>query len=94
MLPDFLVFALNARGVREQIDELGQTTAGNIGINGGDVKSFIVAIPPITEQRRIVARLDALQEQLDALKGLQARTAAELDALLPAILDRAFRGEL
>jgi hypothetical protein len=29
-----------------------------------------------------------------ALKRLQAETAAELDALLPAILDRAFKGEL
>jgi hypothetical protein len=27
-------------------------------------------------------------------KRLQAETAAELDALLPAILDRAFKGEL
>ena len=31
---------------------------------------------------------------LDRLKSLQAATAAELDALLPAILDRAFKGEL
>jgi hypothetical protein len=30
----------------------------------------------------------------DALKHLQAETAAELDAFLPAILDRAFKGEL
>ena len=29
-----------------------------------------------------------------ALKHLQAETATELDALLPAILDRAFKGEL
>ena len=28
------------------------------------------------------------------LKRLQAETAAELDALLPAVLDKAFRGEL
>ena len=28
------------------------------------------------------------------LKRLQAETAAELDALLPSILDKAFRGEL
>jgi len=27
-------------------------------------------------------------------RGLQIETAAELDALLPAILDRAFKGEL
>ena len=30
----------------------------------------------------------------DALKRVQAEAAAELDALLPAILDRAFRGQL
>jgi hypothetical protein len=29
-----------------------------------------------------------------ALKRLQAETAAELDALLPSILDKAFKGEL
>jgi type I restriction enzyme S subunit len=38
--------------------------------------------------------LDALQAKVDALKSLQAETAAELDALLPSILDRAFKGEL
>jgi len=32
--------------------------------------------------------------EVDALKRLQTETAAELDALLPAILDRAFKGEL
>jgi hypothetical protein len=34
------------------------------------------------------------QVQVDALKRLQAETAAELDALLPTILDEAFKGEL
>ena len=33
--------------------------------------------------------LDALQAEVNALKCLQVETAAELDALLPAILDRA-----
>lgn len=32
--------------------------------------------------------------RLDRLKELQAQTAAELDALLPSILDKAFKGEL
>lgn len=38
-----------------------------------------------SKQRRIVAELDALQR-------LRAETAAESDALLPAILDKAFKG--
>ena len=32
--------------------------------------------------------------EVDRLMRLQTETAAELDALLPAILDRAFKGEL
>lgn len=94
MTPDFLVFALSSRTVRTQIEDLGKTTAGNIGVSGADAQSFIVPVPPLPEQRRIVAELDALQTQVDSLKRLQAETAAELDALLLAILDRAFKGEL
>ncbi len=32
--------------------------------------------------------------KVNALKRLQAETQAELDALLPSVLDQAFRGEL
>lgn len=53
-----------------------------------------IGIPPITAQRRIVAELDALEVEVDALKRLQADISVELDALLPSILDRAFKGEL
>jgi type I restriction enzyme S subunit len=55
---------------------------------------FKIPLPSIDEQRRIVARLDELQAKVDGLKRCQARTAEELDALLPAVLERAFRSEL
>jgi type I restriction enzyme S subunit len=63
-------------------------------INKSDFVPLQIPVPPLPEQRRIVAELDALQAEVDALKRLQAETAAELAALLPAILDRAFKGEL
>jgi hypothetical protein len=53
-----------------------------------------------TEQRRVASEPDALQAEEDALKRLQAETAGRqglhppLAALLPAILGRAFKGEL
>ena len=94
MLPDFLVVALGSRRVRGQIEELGKTTAGQIGISGRDAKDFVIPVPPIEEQRRIVAYLDDLQANVDALKKLQSETAVELAALLPSILDKAFKGEL
>ncbi len=62
--------------------------------NGAMIKHLEIALLPLAEQRRVVAELDALQSQVGSLKPLQPETAAELDALLPAILDRAFKGEL
>jgi len=53
-----------------------------------------IPLPPLEEQRRIVAELQAVQEKIKALKEAQAATEAELKRLEQAILDKAFRGEL
>jgi hypothetical protein len=53
-----------------------------------------IPLPSLDEQNRIVAYLDGLQAKVDRLKALQAQTRTELDALLPSILDRAFKSEL
>jgi type I restriction enzyme S subunit len=63
-------------------------------LNAEKVLSTELPLPPLPEQRSIVAELDALQAEVDKLRRLQAETAAELDALLPSILDKAFKGEL
>lgn len=94
VLPEFFVAAWNSSATRAIIEEKAKTTSGIWKINQGHILSTRILIPPLPEQRRIVSELDALQVQVDALKRLQAETAAELDALLPSLLDRAFKGEL
>ena len=42
----------------------------------------------------IVAYLDSLQAKVNALRELQSASGEELPALLPSVLDRAFKGEL
>lgn len=59
-------------------------------VQPAQILSHTLWIPPITWQDRIAE----VQAKVDALKRLQAETAAELNALLPSILDRAFKGEL
>lgn len=58
------------------------------------IRELPLPVPPLAEQDEVVSHLDRLQSRMDAFTSLQAETAAELDALIPAILDRAFKGEL
>ena len=46
----------------------------------------------LDEQRCIVAYLDSVQARLVSLRELQSATGEELGALLPSILDKAFKG--
>ena len=63
-------------------------------LNIGALKRFALRLPSLAEQRRIVSELDGLQAEMDALRCLQNETAAELDALMPSILSKAFSGGL
>jgi type I restriction enzyme, S subunit len=63
-------------------------------LNATKVLGTELPLPSLSEQRRVVSHLDDLHAQVITLKKLQSQTTAELDALLPAILDRAFKGEL
>lgn len=58
------------------------------------LEDHITFVPSLSEQRRIVDYLDELQAKVDELKKAQTETLVELDALMPSILDKAFRGEL
>jgi len=63
-------------------------------LSGSRLKQFVVPLPSIEEQRRIVACLEAVRGKVKALKEGQVQTEAELQRLEQSILDSAFRGEL
>ncbi len=92
--PDYAQRMMQHLRVAGVLVDFARTTAGQYNVSLGRLRAAEIPIPPLAEQRRIVVELDALQAEVDALKRVQAETAAELDALLPALLDRAFNGEL
>jgi type I restriction enzyme S subunit len=92
--PYFLCVFIGSPYGKSYFQEASKQTTNLASINQRQLKAFRIPRLPINEQHRIVAYLDGLQARVDALKKLQGQTAAELDALLPAILDRAFKGEL
>ena len=93
-LPRFFLHQMLSPLVQEK--QIGPLCKGSASphLNVGALRGLHMRIPPLTEQQRIAAYLDGLQSKVDALKELQFETAAELDALMPSILDRAFKGDL
>ncbi len=91
--PKFTEYMLNSPKLREHSDS-GTRGVGNQNLVLKFIRDFPMPAPPLEEQHRIVAYLDGLQGKVDALKQLQAQTQVELDALLPSVLDQAFKGEL
>ena len=80
--------------VAQRILHGGKVETARPNISLTDLRNLRVPVPSLDQQHGIVAYLDGLQAQVDELTALQDATQAELDALLPSVLDRAFRGEL
>jgi type I restriction enzyme, S subunit len=71
----------------------GESTGTNVRrrrLNPQDFLDYEIPLP----SRGTQMTFRKVRAEVDALKRPQAETAAELDALLPAVLDRAFKGGL
>ena len=92
VLPKFLLFQWLSPLIQQ--DQLAECMKGSASphLNIRAMKRFNFILPSLEEQRCIIAYLEELQAKVDRLKALQIHTVAELDALLPSILDEAFYG--
>jgi type I restriction enzyme, S subunit len=94
IIPVFLMHALRGDPqVREQIymQTRGQTRPG---INGQIVKGLVIAVPPVDEQREIIARVDALLSGADGLIIRINRATDHVERSSQSVLAKAFRGGL
>ena len=58
------------------------------------IENVLIPLPPLSEQKKIVAYLDDLREKIEKLKQLQQEQLEELNELKKSILEKAFKGEL
>jgi type I restriction enzyme S subunit len=92
---DYLFHFLRSPFFRDRLFPSATGTANQANVGNDDIERVPFAPPQnASEQRHVVAELDALEAQVGVLKQLQFKTGSELDALLPSILDKAFKGEL
>ena len=94
--PEFLIYWLQSKSVRDYIKANAKGTSPTMKkIN----QNTVMKIPfpkgvHIEAQRSIVDNIDSLSRELAELNRIQTLSVVEIDALMPAILDRAFKGEL
>jgi type I restriction enzyme S subunit len=94
VVPKFLFYYLFYFHISGGTESLQTQTTNIRNLRFDEYLAITVPLPPLEEQRRIVAYLQDVQEKIRALKEVQAQTETELKRLEQAILDKAFRGEL
>ena len=83
--PEFLEMVLNSPHITQIAAD--KTTGGAAPrINVSTVKAYPIPLPPLVEQRRIVAKVDALMVLCDQLEIRLAAIQSESGRLLEAIL--------
>lgn len=68
--------------------------AAQPNLSANSLKQFIVPVPPISEQGRIVGELESLQAETQRLESLYQQKLAALEELKKSLLHQAFSGNL
>ena len=93
LLPEFIAYAFRWLSDRNAFDP--HVTGSTIKhLPQEDLRQIPIPVPPLDEQRRIVAEIEERLGAIDALRAAIERAQRKGAALRRLILERAFRGEL
>jgi type I restriction enzyme, S subunit len=91
--PDWLFLIVKSRPFVEAMTALVQG-ALYPAVRPADVRAYKFALPPLAEQRRIVAKIEALQERSRRAREALAEVRPLLEQFRQSVLAAAFRGDL
>lgn len=91
---DLLNYILRHYRFSGKFIEVAQRSVNQSSINQKKLKSFVVPLPPLAEQQRIVAKLDELFGHLDTLKTRLNNIPQILKNFRQAVLTQAVTGKL
>jgi len=72
----------------------GKQTTNLASINKSQLRALPISLPPSDEQAEIVHRVGTLFAYADRLEARYAAARAQVERLAPALIEKAFRGEL
>lgn len=94
ILPDFLAIVTGSPYGKSYFQSASKQTTNLASINQRQLKAFPTFVPSIEGQQQLIRKVQRISARLESVKEGQSGLGAQLDAMLPIILDRAFRGEL
>lgn len=86
VLPQYLHYIFISNYLEPQLNKEAKGTTGYAAVRPKHLLAAEIPLPPLDEQRRIVAHIDALAEQIAAARGLRHGAVDEAIRLLRAIL--------
>lgn len=89
----FLELLINSPIVKKQSEE-GTEGIGNKNLVLKKINSFLIPLPPLSEQRRIVAKVEQLMQRVNELEQQVQQSKEQAGQLLQAVLKEAFVGKI
>lgn len=93
LLPEWLAFCLKHQSNTGEIEDFFTGTTIK-HLTGVSLAKLLIPVPPIDEQSEIVRRVEKLFAFADRLEERLSQAQAAVQKLTPALLAKAFRGEL
>lgn len=93
-IPDYLHYFIRSPYIQNKIDEMQSGSTNQVELSRGEVLQTTIPLPPLDEQRRIVARLDALLARSKRARAELARVPGLVERQKQAVLEQAFSGQL
>lgn len=87
---DYIHQVLESKYLRDLIEYPLRTTSGVKNINSTEISNLITPIPPLTEQHRIVAKVQQLMQMVNQLEQQVQQSKEQAQQLLQAVLKEAF----
>ncbi len=93
-VPEFLAYYINSTFGRAWVNSVVSQQVGQANVNGTKLKALSVPVPPLPEQRRIVAEIEKQFTRLEAGVAALRRVQANLKRYRAAVLKAACEGRL
>ncbi|WP_160051645.1 restriction endonuclease subunit S [Nocardiopsis sp. FR26] len=92
--PSFLMYFLIRASFRKEAEMNMAGAVGQRRVPKSFVSGSVIPVPPLAEQRRIVASLEAYLSRLDSASGAMKKSLLDIDSFRLSSIKRAYKGKM